>query len=168
MNWTTCRSTHLGNRDNKGTGVTFGQTDLSVFPTDLGVHSMMPKLMDACRRGVWRDRADRLGNIEIALAEALNNIAEHGFDGLAPEPVQVQIDIGRTRIEITLVDRGHPYPAYQLPEPKTHDLSVDATDLPEGGFGWMLIHSLTSELIYTRTSCENRLSLCFDLEEMRA
>ncbi|WP_245605407.1 ATP-binding protein [Roseicyclus elongatus] len=34
-----------------------------------------------------------------------------------------------------------------------------ATDLPEGGFGWLLIHQISTALTYRRDGGENRLSL---------
>lgn len=144
--------------------MTFGQSDLQVFPSDLGVHAAMPRIMALCRSGDWKTRSDHLDNIQIAVTEALNNVAEHGFAGMKPVPILVRVLVRKARITISIIDQGHPYPTHRVPQPKEHDLSVDLSSLPEGGFGWMLIHSLTSELSYTRITGENRLCLHFDLE----
>ena len=44
--------------------------------------------------------------------------------------------------------------------PKGHpaELGVDMQDLPEGGFGWFLIRTLTTDLRYRREAGRNRLS----------
>jgi serine/threonine-protein kinase RsbW len=48
-------------------------------------------------------------------------------------------------------------PGLCLPAGKFQPLD-DLADLPEGGFGWYLIRSLTEELSYRRSNGINRLS----------
>lgn len=97
------------------------------------------------------------GNVEIVMAEALNNVIEHG--GLMPhEPVEILARIQASGIHITIIDKGLPYPDEVLPE----NNSPEVHDLPEGGFGWMLIHTLTQGLTYRRGAETNILTLYFE------
>ena len=49
-------------------------------------------------------------------------------------------------------------PGESIPDPKEPDLDVSTADLPEGGFGWGLIRTLSSGLSYRRMSERNRLA----------
>ena len=44
---------------------------------------------------------------------------------------------------------------------------VDVADLPEGGFGWYLIRTLTQELTYLRDGERNLLSMCIDVDSIQ-
>lgn len=58
-----------------------------------------------------------------------------------------------------LVDQGAPMPGGTLPEgSQAGRTGLALADLPEGGFGWHLIRSLTRDLAYTRVAGTNRLS----------
>jgi serine/threonine-protein kinase RsbW len=59
-------------------------------------------------------------------------------------------------------------PDGKMPQPRTHDLSGRAEELPEGGFGWGLIHALTSTVRYDRRAQRNTLSMVFTLPEGEA
>lgn len=99
---------------------------------------------------------DSRGSAELVLAEVLNNVAEHAYgDGQGP----VAVTLARMPDGVTclIVDQGAEMPCGKLPDgklPQTPDLA----DLPEGGFGWHLIRSLTRDLVYLRTGGCNRLS----------
>ena len=74
--------------------------------------------------------AAKVAEIEIVLAEILNNIVEHGGTSAYQYPVEISWDIG-TEIAFMIRDTGRPYPQLRLPAP---DLP-NCDDLPEGG--WM-------------------------------
>lgn len=95
---------------------------------------------------------------ELVLAEILNNVAEHAY-ALRPGTVEVALSPGPEGIACLIVDQGDPMPGAMLPAgnlPMQPDLKV--SDLPEGGFGWHLIRSLTADLAYVRRNGQNRLS----------
>lgn len=108
---------------------------------------------------------ERLGDIELALAEAINNIVEHAYrdqpDGIVKARVMVETD----HLIVRLRDTGAPMPSGQIPAARLAQLGGEIEDLPEGGFGWFLIHSLTSAVRYDREIGGNRLSLFFELRE---
>lgn len=101
--------------------------------------------------------AEDCGNVELILAEALNNVAEHAYaDGAGP--VELTVTLQQGGVACTIADRGRPMPLGMVPSP---DLPVIAPpdDLPEGGFGWHIIRCLATDLTYQRDRLQNRLSL---------
>ena len=101
------------------------------------------------------------GNVEIAVAEALNNIVEHAYDGRAGQPVSLQLELYPQYLDLTLCDRGRQMPGEWPPRLVTPDVTGPRPMLPEGGFGWVLIHSLSRAVRYDRVSGENRLWIRF-------
>lgn len=99
------------------------------------------------------------GSLELALAEALNNIVEHAYAGRAPGVVSVSVmrnaagDALLCRIE----DDGLPMPGLTLPEGRMQPIAARIEDLPEGGWGWALIRALTEGITYARQAGRNRL-----------
>lgn len=96
---------------------------------------------------------------ETVLAEALNNITEHAYADQEDGPIEVSAEIGTGKVRFTLCDRGMPIPGCRLPRGKPQDTEVALEDLPEGGFGWLLIRDLTSSVTYDRDEDGNRLTL---------
>jgi len=108
---------------------------------------------------------EQRGTIKIALAEALNNIAEHAYAGQQPPgPVDLHATADGGILQVILLDRGRALPGLAPPPGLHHDLEVEPDSLPEGGFGWLLIRELTEDVSYIRTGDENRLTLVFSLE----
>ena len=142
---------------------------LQFLPDPDAVRQALDQITAACRTLLPPEPADMVddvvGDVQIALAEAMNNIAEHAFVGLPLVPAQVSLSIEGGLLRILLQDRGHPLPA-EILEPRGHqDLNVEIGDLPEGGFGWMLIHELTQRIEFVRDGGENRLTLYFPLQK---
>ena len=103
---------------------------------------------------------DEAGTVELVLAEALNNVVEHG---LANTPTLTAIEIrgshGPAGMNLTVIDCGAPMPDGTAPVAKTPDMDVETADLPEGGFGWYLIHTLATDVQYARVGTANHLTL---------
>lgn len=110
------------------------------------------------------------GTVEIVLAEALNNIVEHACAGVTDARIDLRAALGASGLRFVLSDRGAPLPGLLLPDGDPPEIGHGTDALPEGGFGWMLIHSLTREIHYERDGARNLLTLWFDLspEESRA
>jgi serine/threonine-protein kinase RsbW len=104
--------------------------------------------------------------VKIALAEAINNVVEHAYAGIAPAKVQVTCRLDRDRLDILISDTGNPLPGLHPPDGAPASVDTTLQDLPEGGFGWYLIHELTSDIRYERRKGCNRLSLRFDFAEL--
>jgi len=103
------------------------------------------------------------GDVEIALAEAVNNVIEHAYCGRKGHKIAVRARLSKTALELTLSDNGRPLPGRHVPQGACPDLDRPRNDLPEGGFGWGLIHQLTDHVRYERRKGQNLLSLLFRL-----
>ncbi|MGX0877613.1 serine/threonine-protein kinase RsbW [Roseovarius sp. MBR-154] len=108
--------------------------------------------------------AEHCGTIEIALAEALNNIVEHAYPSDTPGQIALRIDLSPVRLRCELRDQGTALPALAPPDTGLPDLGGPRASLPEGGFGWSLIRTLTTRMSYERGTDENRLTLEFNLD----
>lgn len=101
-----------------------------------------------------------LADVEIVLAEAMNNIVEHAYlfrkDGL----IDLKLYRDAQNLLIELRDKGEKL--VSIPQKKVmKGAAVKFEDLPEGGFGWFLIHSLASDIEYQMIDDENVLKLGF-------
>lgn len=105
------------------------------------------------------------GTAELVLAEVLNNVVEHAY-AEGSGTVEVTLSAVGTDVRCLVVDQGKAMPGGVLPAgrlPGGPETALD--DLPEGGFGWHLIRSLTHELTYARVGDENRLGFLLAREE---
>ncbi|MCR8724970.1 ATP-binding protein [Frigidibacter sp. ROC022] len=92
---------------------------------------------------------------ELVLAEVLNNVVEHAYAGHATGMIELALSLDAEALTCQVTDHGRPLPEGELPGPCSG--GHDPQDLPEGGFGWPLIHRLTRDLGYCRTPGCNRL-----------
>lgn len=94
---------------------------------------------------------------EIVLAEALNNIVEHAYRDQPGGSIQLVISRRADTLWVDLADSGAPMPGGVAPEGRCASMPQPVETLPEGGFGWFLIRSLTRDLSYRREDGCNRL-----------
>jgi serine/threonine-protein kinase RsbW len=97
---------------------------------------------------------DATGSTEIVLAEALNNIVEHAYLYREDGKIEMDLTLANDVLGITLFDRGSKFPGIpQKKEMKGNAIKFE--ELPEGGFGWFLIHSLTQSIRYAYVDEKN-------------
>ena len=108
---------------------------------------------------------DCRGSVEIVLAEVLNNIAEHAYSAY-PGDIDLWITAQDTYLFVRVLDKGLAMPGGEAPAGELGQV-LEIEDLPEGGFGWFLIRSLTQELTYQREGDQNTLSFCMDVDYRR-
>lgn len=122
----------------------------------------VPKFLDEARK--WMRQvgvADRKNkNIQIVLAEALNNIIEHGFERENAGLIEIDIEVSGGTVVIHLSDNGKSFTPPTPTQTPMQD-SGDFDNLPEGGFGWFLIREITSSYECYRRSNQNLLILYF-------
>lgn len=111
-----------------------------------------------------RFRPQFRGDVELVLAEVLNNIVEHALPGHLNNEVTVCGQVSEGCLSMQVSDHGSPLPGGQIPDGLHPGLDVALQDLPEGGFGWMLVRQLTTDLHYSRRPGTNRLCMCFSLD----
>src|SRR4051812_24095785 len=110
----------------------------------------------------WLGEAER-DAMELALAEALTNIVEHGYGRDSADPVRLRLLERAGALEIDIWDSGQPIPEGMI---ENTDVSTtflfDPTDLeglPEGGMGLALIKAAFHDVRYGTRDGVNRLRL---------
>lgn len=94
---------------------------------------------------------------ELVLAEVLNNVVEHAYRG-AGGAVDLSLHRVPGGLACLVVDSGAPMPEGRPPAARRSvPPSTPPADLPDGGFGWALIRTLTVDLRYSREDGRNRL-----------
>lgn len=113
------------------------------------VSILAERVSDVCSAmpGVGADAVDTL---RLCLAEALNNIVEHAYRGVEGRPIFAAVSITHDFYEVLLIDEGRPMPNGRLPDGELDFDALDLDNLPEGGFGWMLIRSQMDAVDYER------------------
>jgi len=102
-----------------------------------------------------------LSTVELILAEALNNVAEHAYRD-QPGPVELCVELRPSSLACRIADRGRPMPGGAAPNPPPPVIEPPDT-LPEGGFGWHIIRGLTRDLTYRRAKGWNTLTMTVPL-----
>ncbi len=122
------------------------------LPGDLeGVRDGLVRLM---AHPLWADvPIEARPAAELVLAEALNNVAEHAY-ALRPGEIELSLERVVGAVAVRIADRGASMPLGILPA----GIAPDPAALPEGGFGWHLIRSLTTDLCYRRHEGWNLLT----------
>ncbi|MDO8882016.1 ATP-binding protein [Pseudotabrizicola sp.] len=131
-----------------------GRTRIVIASDPLAVRQALCALFDRLMAG--RMAEDARDTAQIVLAEALNNIVEHAY-AQTPGEIEVTVDVSPGGLTCWIMDAGLPLPdsALQdtlLVQPQPGD------DLPEGGFGWHLIRTLSDDLDYRREGGRNFLT----------
>ncbi|MGY9048594.1 hypothetical protein P775_10300 [Puniceibacterium antarcticum] len=104
--------------------------------------------------------------IELVLAEVLNNIVEHAYTGQQSGQISLRITRNGTLLWLDFCDQGHSMPAGSLPPFGAPNMDVPRADLPEGGFGWYLLHLLSLKIDYHRAGASNHLVISLDLDTL--
>ncbi len=112
----------------------------------------------AVARFARRITQEDAGTLELALAEVLNNVAEHGYADLPPGPVQLDLKWAGGALHCLVEDEGHPMPGLVLPHGSLQPIAETVEGLAEGGWGWALIRDLTTDIRYVREAGRNRLT----------
>lgn len=96
---------------------------------------------------------------EIVLGEAMNNIAEHAYADRQDGTIRLELWWHPDSLRLSLHDTG----AAMQNGPPSRTGMPDACTLPEGGFGWPMIHALCTRIAYHAGTSGNRLDLTVPL-----
>lgn len=113
-------------------------------PQVLSVESRL-EAIDAARTWVTeRVRAagandDTVGEIELALTEALANVIEHGYEGDQTQKIEVGFEVETDRLRVSVRDWG------RQADPEAFE-SRDLDDPGEGGYGVFLMEQLMDDV----------------------
>ncbi|MFN4155939.1 MAG: ATP-binding protein [Paracoccaceae bacterium] len=126
-----------------------------VIPSDpMAVRQALCALFERLMAG--QISADARDTAQLVLAEALNNIVEHAY-AQSPGEIEVTVELCPGGLTCRIMDAGLPLPGEALPEGRLAPLRAGDA-LPEGGFGWHLIRSLSQDVNYRREGERNFLT----------
>jgi len=95
---------------------------------------------------------------EIVVAEVLNNIVKHAQNKSEQGWFEVQCTAQQDGLHIVCRDNGLPMPGGAPPGGVLPNLDRFNDELPEGGWGWSLVRTLSRDLKYKRVHNLNVVS----------
>jgi serine/threonine-protein kinase RsbW len=101
---------------------------------------------------------EELATVEVVLAEVMNNVAEHAYAWRRDGEMLLGLRMTAEGLVVSVTDEGLPMPDAELPFGERLDPTVPVGDLPEGGFGWLIIRQLARDVSYVRQDGVNQLS----------
>ena len=144
--------------------VAFDMSDVVVFTIasrSFAVRDALRTLFD--HPALMHLPGDARSSAELVLAEALNNIVEHAYDR-DDGKIELRLRLSAERLYCDVLDDGAAMPEETLPAGNAPTIGK-TQDLPEGGYGWFLIRSLTDDLAYKRIGARNHLSFQLNIEQ---
>jgi anti-sigma regulatory factor (Ser/Thr protein kinase) len=95
-------------------------------------------------------------DLKLAIDEACTNIISHGYEGMNPGSIILEVLLQPTRILLNITDFGHPFEPAETSAPDIHALLKGEST---GGFGLYLIYQTMDSVDYQTTVDCNRLTL---------
>lgn len=100
--------------------------------------------------------------LELACDEAATNVIKHGYQGMNPGSLMLELRPERKKISIILSDFGHPFEPVETPGP---DVNALLNDQPTTGFGLYFIYRTMTDVKYYTDEQGNHLVLTKNLQE---
>lgn len=115
---------------------------------------------DVCNEhGIDEDTAY---DLKLAVDEACTNVVQHGYAGMNPGSIILDLTVSETEVQVCLTDFGHPFEPSSAPIP---DITLPLEERPAGGFGLFLIYQTMDEVDYVTSEAGNTLILRKRIEE---
>lgn len=95
-------------------------------------------------------------DVQLAVDEACTNIISHGYAGLEPGSIILDLEAESDRLILTLTDFGHSFEPGSAPVPDV-DAPIEEREL--GGFGLFFIQQTMDDLEYHVTEDGNKMIL---------
>jgi len=101
-----------------------------------------------------------LYDIQLAVDEACTNIIMHGYAGMDPGSVILDLEIDADKIIISLTDFGHAFEPDNAPTPNV-DAPIEEREV--GGFGLFFIRQSVDDVKYNTSEDGNTMTLTKNL-----
>ncbi|HZD57752.1 MAG TPA: ATP-binding protein [Anaerolineales bacterium] len=99
-------------------------------------------------------------DLKLASDEACTNIITHGYQGMNPGSIILNLELTPAEVILTITDFGHPFEPTEAPMP---DVQAGLEDRPTGGFGLYFIYQTMDKVDYKSTEDGNHLILVKNL-----
>lgn len=99
---------------------------------------------------------ETLYDVQLAVDEACTNIISHGYAGLDPGSIILDLEIESDKLIVTLTDFGHAFEPRSAPIPDV-DAPIEQREL--GGFGLFFIQQSMDDMDYQVTEDGNKMIL---------
>lgn len=96
--------------------------------------------------------------VEIVVAEILNNVVKHAHKDLEQGWFEVQCNLLSNGLHFVCRDNGVAMPGGTPPGGTLPNVERPKDELPEGGWGWSLVRTLSANLSYVRVQDINLVS----------
>lgn len=100
---------------------------------------------------------ETIREIELSLAEALNNVIKHSYKGDETNKIEIEMTYDNNQFLLNLSDFGEP--RKNLKKPVLEFDPEDIDSLPEGGMGLFIIEQLMDENKYSVDGNKNTFTL---------
>ena len=97
-----------------------------------------------------------LYDIQLAVDEAATNIISHGYAGLEPGSIILDLDLAPDKLTVSLTDFGHSFEPDSAPLP---DVNAPIEERELGGFGLFFIQQSMDSMEYQVTEDGNTMIL---------
>ena len=97
-----------------------------------------------------------LYDVQLAVDEACTNIITHGYAGLDPGSIILDLELDSDKITLSLTDFGHAFEPDNAPVPDV-DAPIEEREL--GGFGLFFIQQSVDEMKYRTSEDGNTMTL---------
>ena len=95
-------------------------------------------------------------DLQLACDEAATNVIKHGYAGMNPGSLMLELRLQSKRVTMILSDFGHPFE----PAPTEHpDMDAIMHDKPTSGFGLYIIYNTMNDVSYYTDEQGNHLVL---------
>jgi serine/threonine-protein kinase RsbW len=95
-------------------------------------------------------------DLQLAVDEACTNIISHGYAGLEPGSIILDLEVAPDRLTLSLTDFGHSFEPSSAPLPNV-EAPIEEREL--GGFGLFFIQQSVDEIDYQTTEDGNKMIL---------
>lgn len=99
-------------------------------------------------------------DLKLAVDEACTNIITHGYAGMNPGSIILNLKVSQDEVLMMITDFGHQFEPSDAPAP---DVKAALDDRPTGGFGLYFIYQAMDGVAYETTEAGNILTLTKDL-----
>ena len=101
-------------------------------------------------------------DLKLAVDEACTNVVQHGYAGMNPGSIMLDMLVSDHEVEVRLTDFGHPFEPSSAPKP---DITLPLEERPAGGFGLFFIYETMDDVDYISSEEGNTLILRKQIED---